>query len=300
MDKIIKSANLRGEVVLENNSITSLAYADDLALFGSSEQELQNNISDLEAACTAFGMTISESKTQVMHVGKTRKTVECRLNGNLLEQVSEFKYLGCMFSEDGRFMKELENRKINGNKVVAQLRSHVFNKRELSKETKLMIHRSIFRPTIMYGSESWVDSNNLIHELEVADMKVLRMIACVSRWDQWENRITNESIREDLNVDSVDEAARKSRLRWFGHVRRMNDDRLPKKILSAGVDGIRGRGRPRRRYLDSVKCDLRARGYEWDRETEDLTLDRTKWRRVVRGVPVNGPDTERYQRSLNV
>ncbi|XP_031634412.1 uncharacterized protein LOC116347821, partial [Contarinia nasturtii] len=149
---------------------------------------------------------------------------------------------------------------MNGNKVVAQLRSHVFNKRELSNEAKLLIHQSIFRPTILYGSESWVDSQNLIHGLEVADMKVLRMISGVSRRDQWENRIRNERIRDDLNAVSVDEVARMSRLRWFGHVQRMGELRLSKKILYADADGPRNRGRPRRRYLDSVKCDLDVRG----------------------------------------
>lgn len=176
MDKLIKSANLRGNVALGSNIISALAYADDLVLFGSSEEELQNSVKDLQAACTDFGMTISSSKTQVMHVGKTPTTIQCELNGNLLEQVSQFKYLGCIFSEDGKFDKEFDHRRMNGNKVVAQLRSHVFNKRELSRDTKLMIHQSIFRPTILYGSESWVDSQNLIIGLEVADMKVLRIL----------------------------------------------------------------------------------------------------------------------------
>ena len=101
---------------------------------------------------------------------------------------------------------------MNGNRVVAQLRAHVFNKRELSEQTKLMIHGSIFRPTILYGSESWVDSQNLVHGLEVSDMKVLRMISGVSRRDQWENRIRNDEIRNNLKVDSVEEVARRSRL----------------------------------------------------------------------------------------
>lgn len=53
----------------------------------------------------------------------------------------------------------------------------VFNKVSLlNKETKLMIHSSIFRPNITHGNESWVDSKSLIHESEIADMKVLRMI----------------------------------------------------------------------------------------------------------------------------
>lgn len=44
----------------------------------------------------------------------------------------------------------------------------------------------------------------------------------------------------NLNVDSVEEAARKSLLRRFGYVQRRNDLRLPKELLNASVDGIRG------------------------------------------------------------
>lgn len=107
MDKLIKSAQLRGRVTLGGNIISALAYADDLVLVGSSEQELQNSISDLEAACTDFGMTISSTKTQVMHVGKNRKTINCSLNGSVLEQVTEFKYLGCVFQRMANSIKNL-------------------------------------------------------------------------------------------------------------------------------------------------------------------------------------------------
>ena len=69
-----------------------------------------------------------------------------------LGQVSEFKYLGTIFSEDGKLVKEFEERRRKRNAVASQLRSHVFNKKALSSDTKLAIHRSIFRPTILYGS----------------------------------------------------------------------------------------------------------------------------------------------------
>ena len=90
-----------------------------------------------------------------MHVGKTKEEVVCSLNGERLGQVSEFTYLGAIFSEDGKLVKEFEERRRKGSAVASQLRSHVFNKKELSSDTKLAIHRSIFRPTILYGSLSW-------------------------------------------------------------------------------------------------------------------------------------------------
>lgn len=66
--------------------------------------------------------------------------------------------------------------------------------------TKMMIHRSIFEPT-------------------------------QTRRTQWEGRMSNESVRERLKVDSVEKAARKMRSRWIGHVIRMNDNRLPKRMF---------------------------------------------------------------------
>ena len=73
-------------------------------------------------------MKLSVSKTKVMHVGKNRKEAVCELNDHALEQVSEFKYLGTMFWEDGKLVKEIDHRRKNGNAVASQLRSYVFNK----------------------------------------------------------------------------------------------------------------------------------------------------------------------------
>src|SRR5687768_8537877 len=79
-----------------------LAYADDVILMADNTSDLQSGINCLNAACEEFGMKISVGKTKVMHVGKSRKEVACNLNGEQLEQVSEFKYLGTIFSEDGK------------------------------------------------------------------------------------------------------------------------------------------------------------------------------------------------------
>src|SRR6202000_2297969 len=137
-----------------------------------------------------------------------------------------------MFCEDGKLVKEMDHRRKNSNAVASQLKSHVFNKKELSADTKLSIHRSIFRPTILYGSESWVDCGYLVHELEVSDINVLRRIARVNRREQWDDHIRNDDIRENLGVTTVEEAARVSRLRWY--VQRIYLQMF--RVLEAGVD----------------------------------------------------------------
>src|ERR1700761_5076535 len=78
-----------------------------------------------------------------------------------------------------------------------------------------------------------------------------------------------------------EEAARVSLLLWFGHVQRMQSDRLPRRIMSEEVQGKRGRGRPRRRFLDSVRSDLEIRGLRLDDHTLALAQDRVAWRGLV-------------------
>ena len=283
MDKIIKEADFQGGVHIGGSAVNSLAYADDLVILAESAEELQNNISALNRQSFSYGMKINVRKTQVMHIGRRRKDFQCTIGTEVLEQVKEFVYLGCIFSEDGSLTREFEERKRKGNIVCAQLRSAIFRKKEVSRQTKLSIYKAVYRPTILFGSESWVDSGSLVHNLEVADMRVVRMISGTSRWDQWQNGISNEEIREELGIHSVDEAGRRARLRWWGHLNRMSESREPKKILEADIAGRRSRGRPRRRWRDSVRSDLEIRGLELE-EARILTGTRREWRKVVLGA----------------
>ena len=132
----------------------------------------------------------------------------------------------------------------------------------------------------MYGSESWTDTGTTIHKLEVADMKVLRLISGVSRRDQWEDEISNEAIRRDLGINSIEEVARQARLRWYGHVSRMDNGRIPKALLDATLECRRGRGRPRRKWIDAVGNDLDCRDISWE-EARDCVKNRAKWRQIV-------------------
>src|SRR5258706_5453012 len=85
-----------------------------------------------------------------------------------------------------------------------------------------------------------------------------------------------------LGVNDIDETARQSRLRWWDHVQRMGEDRLPKQIFESSVGGKRGKGRPRRRWEDSVGNDLDVRELRWE-VARELARDRGRWRRVVKG-----------------
>jgi hypothetical protein len=72
-------------------------------------------------------------------------------------------------------------------------------------------------------------------------------------------------------------------MRWLGHVERMNN-RMPKMILSAKMDGGRSRGCPRRQWLDDVECDIISlRTRNWKLKARN----RLEWRAVVRKAKVH-------------
>ena len=70
----------------------------------------------------------------------------------------------------------------------------------------------------------------------------------------------------------------RSRLQWAGHVERMADDRLPKRTTELREQGRRRRGRPRLRWEDCVKRDVRKTGEEEDWKKK--TRDRGEWKRI--------------------
>ncbi len=73
--------------------------------------------------------------------------------------------------------------------------------------------------------------------------------------------VRNEEVRWRTGVvKELAERAEQGVLRWFGHVERMEEERLVKKITRSDVRCVRPRGRPRMRWLDSVKRVLGARG----------------------------------------
>ena len=101
----------------------------------------------------------------------------------------------------------------------------------------------------------------------MSEMKCLRSMTGVSQLD----RVRNEVVRRELAA-GVDMNV----LRWFGHVERMDNELLLKKVMNAKVDGRSARGRPRFGWMDGVKRALNDRRMDM-REASERARNRNEW-----------------------
>ena len=115
-------------------------------------------------------------------------------------------------------------------------------------------------------------------KLNVFEMRCLRSMAGVSRMD----RVRNEVVRQRTGVEiELGTRVDMNVLRWFGHVERMENERLLKRVMNARVNGRGARGRPRLGWMDGVKRALQDRGMDV-REARERARDRNDWRAIVR------------------
>ena len=80
-------------------------------------------------------------------------------------------------------------------------------------------------------------------KLDVAEMRMLRWMSGVTKLE----RIRNEKIRGTTKVGEISKKVQESRLKWYGHVLRREDEYVGKRVMAMEVPGERRRGRPKRR-----------------------------------------------------
>ena len=129
------------------------------------------------------------------------------------------------------------------------------------------------RTVLLYGSETWPMSQYDLYRLKRCDHAMIRWICGVKLMDPH----STQNLRERLQIPSIEDMLRWNRLRLYGHRYRQSDDLWSKKVMSLEVEGPSLRGRPKLRWSDVVKADLRKLGL-----TPPDALNRTNWRAAIK------------------
>ena len=141
----------------------------------------------------------------------------------------------------------------------------------------MQMYETLVQSVLLYNSETWTLREAQKRRLRVFEMVCLRKIEGVTRRD----RIRNEVIYDRLNIrQDIIYKIQSRRLRYFGHISRMENDRYPKIALNGYVHGKRERGRQKKRWIDLLKEDCEELGMTVQEATHRAE-DRKKWRATI-------------------
>ncbi|GBP82830.1 hypothetical protein EVAR_56129_1 [Eumeta japonica] len=130
---------------MDELSVKRLLYADDQGILAPSVCGTKR----------CMKVNVAQTKVMVFERGESTTEYEIRIEGEKVEQVKKFVYLGSLFTNDGKYARDIERRANAGNKMNGALLA-VMNSKGVSRQASLAIHNGVLIPTLMHGSESWV------------------------------------------------------------------------------------------------------------------------------------------------
>ncbi|KAJ4445386.1 hypothetical protein ANN_07191 [Periplaneta americana] len=251
---------------LELNGLHQLlVYADDLNMLGENPQMIRENAEILVKASKAIGLEVNPEKTKYMIMSRDQNIVR---NGTIkigdlsFEEVEKFKYLGATVTNINDTREEIKRRINMGNACY-------YSVEKLLSSSLLC--------------ETWALTLREEQRLRVFENKVLRKIFGAKRDEvtgEW-RKLHNAELHALYTSPDIIRNIKSRRLRWAGHVACMGESRNAYRVLVGRPEGKRPLGRPRRRWEDNIKMDLREVGYD-GRDWIDLAQDRDQWRACVR------------------
>ena len=210
-----------------------------------------------------------------------------------LECVNRFKYLGSILSKGCNLKEELIARIQSISCAYGRLKDRVFNNHDLTTRTKVTVFNQCLMPILLYGSETWTLYAHEVKQLRTVQQRHLRNILNI----KWDDFVSNEEVLRRSNSTDIEVILAKNRLRWLGHIVRMDNNRTVKQLFYGELAfGNRSIGRPCLRYKDNIKALLKVGDIlqTWNA----LVLDRSGWCRSTLLVcdKLNRNRLEKYER----
>ena len=248
-----------------------MLFADDIVICEETREEVERRLESWRYALEGRGMKVSRSKTEYLCINGGNDDKTAKIEDTKVSRVKKFKCLGSTVQENGSCEMEVKKRVQAGWNGWRRV-SGVICDRRLPARVKRKVYSSVVRPTMVYGLETVAVTKKQVEEMEVAEMKMLRFAVGVTR----KNKIINEYIRATVKVERLGMKMKESRLRWYRHVMRRDQEYVGRRMMKMELPGRRKRGRPRRIFLDVVKEDV---GEVGGKETD--VEDRTVWRKII-------------------
>ena len=190
LERIMTDAleNHEGTVSIGGRTITNLRFAHDINGLAGDEEELANLIECLDKAFTAYGMEISAEKTKLMTNNTNGINTEIKVNGQKLETVTSFKYLGSVMADEGS-KPEILSRIAQATAALTRLKP-VWNDRSISLSSKIRLMRSLVTSIFLHAFELWTLTIELQRRIQAMETRCYCKILYIS----YKDHVTNEEV----------------------------------------------------------------------------------------------------------
>ena len=186
----------------------------------------------------------SIQKTKIMASGPV---TSWEIDGETVETVSDFIFLGSKITTDGNCSHEIKRCLLLGRKVMTNLDS-IFKSRDITLPTKVRLVKAMVFPVVMYGCESWTVKKAEHRRMDAFELWCWRRLLRVP----WIARRSYQSILKEISPEySLEGLMLKLKLRYFGYLR-WRANLLEKTLILGEIEGRRRRGWQRMRCLDRI------------------------------------------------
>ena len=264
-----------------------ILYADDVVLFAKNAKDAETILNILYRTCLRYGLNVSfkKTKTQAFYDKElAAKPSLIKINGNDIENVREFTYLGHVFSNEDP-ATSIDYRISRANAKFQQLKE-VLCDPKVNKKTRWKLMESCVAPRLLYGLQACFPSEQQMKKIEACWHQLLRSMVR-GGWKRVSNDPENPDFRYVLTNKSIERILKCKKtirgiavshhMRYFGHVARMRNTSLTKKMMFA---------KPQRlRYSDPWKSIADEVGVDRDQILRD-SQNRSIFRELCNAQPI--------------
>ncbi|KAL1446553.1 hypothetical protein WDU94_013947 [Cyamophila willieti] len=222
-EEFLRSRGAEGVNIDNATDILVLFYADDMVILGSSQIDLQKKLNLLKTYCETYGLTVNIPKTKIVifrKAGNISKKYVLYYDGEKLDIVNSFTYLGVTFSSSGLFPVAAKEACVKGKIATAKINEIVRNSKVANLETWKKLFEAVVSATTLYGCEVW--AWRYVEELEKVQSQYFKSVLFLPRFTP------GYCLRIELDIIKLKLIVFKKMLAWWCKLLKLEDTRYSK------------------------------------------------------------------------